>query len=302
MLGALEQCHAVPRITVGMAGDNSMTDRRQVDGSAAFAIGAVALAVFALLVTIAVAVNSGTRDREGDGGKLGGATETEISGNLDDEESDDAVADPAADGQAIVTASSVAMAGVTSVQFTLTRTGAPIFIDQFERIALESLLGRFTVPNQAQAELTVKINDNLTTKLGAVAIDEEVWISNPVTGDFETLPDGYDIDPSRFFDPTNGWNPLLANLQNVELIGIEDRGGDRYHIRGTAPADQVRNITVGLVRSQDVPVDLWIHPQSELVTAAEFSTVVGDAESNWALTLANYGETFTINPPENVKS
>jgi hypothetical protein len=285
-----------------MAGDNSMTDRRQVDGSAAFAIGAVTLAVLALLVTIMVAVNSGTVDREGDGGKLGGAAETEISGNLDDEASDNAVADPTADGQTIVTASSVAMARVTSVQFTLTRSGAPIFIDQFERIALESLLGRFTVPNRAQAELTVKINDNLTTKLGAVAIDEEVWISNPVTGDFETLPDGYDIDPSRFFDPTNGWNPLLANLQNVELIRIDDRRGDRYHIRGTAPAAQVRNITVGLVRSQDVPVDLWIHPQSKLVTSAEFSTVVGDAESNWALTLTNYGDTFTINPPENVKS
>ncbi len=281
-----------------MAGDNSMTDRRRVDGSAAFATGAVALAVAALFLTVAVAVNSGN----GDGGKFVGGSEAEISGNLDNTTPDHAIADPSADGQAIVAASSEAMAGVTSVQFTLRRTGAPIFIDQFERIALESLLGQFTVPNKAQAELTVKINDNLTTKLGAVAIDEEVWISNPVTGDFETLPDGYDIDPSRFFDPTNGWKPLLANLQDVELIGIDDRSGDRYHIRGTAPADQVRNITVGLIRNQDVPVDLWIHPQSNLVTAAEFTTVLGDAESSWALTMSNYGETFTINPPENVKS
>ena len=78
------------------------------------------------------------------------------------------------------------------------------------------------------------MNDNLATRLGAVAVADEVWISNPVTGDFETLPAGYDIDPSKFFDPKNGWQPLLAKLQNVTMVGIDDRGGERYHITGTA--------------------------------------------------------------------
>ncbi len=128
-----------------------------------------------------------------------------------------------------------------------------------------------------------------------------MWISNPVTGDFETLPTGYDIDPSKFFDPAGGWQPLLANLFDVELVGIDDRGGERYHIRGTAPADEVRNITVGLVRDQDVPVELWIHPGTMLVTRAEFTTEIGGGESQWVLDLDRYGDRFTIAPPENVR-
>lgn len=275
-----------------------MTHRRRVDRSARFATGTVALAVVALIGTVAVALTSGRGGSDAVFGAIGG--EPELDDDAAADSGDRPIADPSADPSALAAASSEAMAAVTSVRFRLDRTGAAIFIDEFERIALDSLVGRFTVPNQAQAELTVTINDTLTTKLGAVAIDARVWISNPVTGDFETLPGGYDIDPSRFFDPSGGWKPLLAELVDVTLIGIEDRGGDRYHVRGTAPAEQVRNITAGLVRDQDVPVDLWVHPGTNLVTAAEFNTVIDGARSNWSLTLSDYGEIFTIEPPENV--
>lgn len=214
---------------------------------------------------------------------------------------DGAVADPDADVDAVVADAAVAMGAVTSVEFRLDRSGAPIFIDEFESIALDSLIGQFTIPTRARAQLTVTVDGNLTTEIGAVAIDDEVWISNPVTGDFETLPPGFDIDPSRFFDPEGGWQPLLANLRDVELVGIDDVGGDRYHVRGTAPAAEVQNITVGLVRDQDVPVELWIHPGTSLVTRAEFTTSIEGAESRWVLELGSYGESFTIRPPTNVR-
>jgi lipoprotein LprG len=193
------------------------------------------------------------------------------------------------------------MAGVSSVEFRLERGGAPIFIDELKRIALDSLRGQFSVPGKAQAELEVTVNDNMATRLGAIAVDDEVWISNPVTGDFETLPAGYDIDPSKFFDPKGGWQPLLANLRDVRFVGVDDRGGERYHITGTAPAAQVSDITVGLVKGQDVTVDMWIHPDTYLVTAAEFQTVVDGGTSDWKLELDHYGESFTIEPPANVR-
>jgi lipoprotein LprG len=214
---------------------------------------------------------------------------------------DGAIADPDADAATVIAEAATAMSEVTSVEFALDRDGAPVYIDQFESIELDELIGQFAVPTQAQAQLTVTVDGNLTTEIGAVAIDDEIWISNPVTGDFETLPDGFDIDPSRFFDPEGGWQPLLANLRDVEMVGIEDRGGDRYHVRGTAPAAEVQNITVGLVRDQDVSVDLWIHPGTSLVTRAEFDTTIDGATSSWALDLARYGDSFTIRPPANVR-
>lgn len=215
---------------------------------------------------------------------------------------DGAIADPDADAAPVVAAAAAAMRDVTSVEFTLERSGAPIFVDEFESIALDELIGQFTIPTRARAQLTVTVDGNLTTEIGAVAIDDEIWISNPVTGDFETLPDGFDIDPSRFFDPEGGWQPLLANLRDVEMIGIDDRGGERYHVRGTAPAAEVQNITVGLVRDQDVLVDLWIHPGTDLVTRAEFDTTIDGATSSWALDLGRYGAAFTIRPPANIRA
>jgi lipoprotein LprG len=264
--------------------------QRKMDSASVFATVAVGAAVLAMILMVAVAFGA----FRSDGANASSPEEEQVA-------DDNAVADPNAQATTIVESAAAAMAGVTSVEFSLDRSGAPIYIDQFERIALDSLRGQFSVPGKAQAELEVTVNDNLATRLGAVAVEDEVWISNPVTGDFETLPAGYDIDPSKFFDPKNGWQPLLANLQNVSMVGIDDRGGERYHITGTAPAAQVSDITVGLVKGQDVAVDFWIHPDTYLVTAAEFTTTIDGDTSDWALELDHYGDTFTIEPPANVR-
>lgn len=203
------------------------------------------------------------------------------------------------DPDAIVAASAEAMGEVSSVRFDVTRSGAPVYIDAFESIALNTIVGEFSVPQSARALLQVEVDGSLTTELGAIAIDDEVWLSNPVTGEFEPLPAGYDLDPSRFFDPEDGWRPLLANLDDVEFVGIERRDGrDRYHVRGTAPAEQVEVITAGLVRNQQVTIDFWIQPVTGLVSAAEFTTTFGGGSIGWVLELDEYGEAFEITPPE----
>jgi hypothetical protein len=264
--------------------------QRKMDTASVFATVAVGVAAIAMIVMVAAAFGAFRSD------------DANASSPADEQVADDgAVADPDARATDIVNSAAEAMAGVTSVEFRLERSGAPVFIDEFERIALDSLRGQFSVPGKAQAELEVTVNDNLATRLGAVAVDDEVWISNPVTGDFETLPAGYDIDPSKFFDPKGGWGPLLAHLENITLVGIDDRSGERYHIAGTAPAAQVSDITVGLVQGQDVAVDMWIHPDTSLVTAAEFQTTIDGGTSDWSLELDHYGETFTIEPPSNVR-
>lgn len=268
-------------------------NQRPKDATATFALTAMAIAAIAGALAVAGATGA---FRSGDGG------DDHAGGDAAVVEDDGAVADPTADPATVVAASATAMGGVESVEFQLSRGGAPIFIDEFERIALDSLRGQFTVPTRAQAELSVTVDGDLATRLGAVAIDDEVWISNPVTGDFETLPAGYDIDPSRFFDPKGGWQPLLAALQDVTLVGVDDRGGQRYHVRGTAPAAQVSNITVGLVRDQDVTVNLWIHPSTSLVTAAEFETAIDGDTTQWQLELGRYGDEFEIDPPDNVRT
>jgi len=192
-----------------------------------------------------------------------------------------------------------AMGAVTSVRFEVERSEAPVFIDQVESISLNSILGTFEVPGSANAILQVTVNDALNTQLGAIAVDDEVWLTNPVTGEFETLPPGFDIDPSLFFDPVNGWQPLIEDLTDMAFVAEEDRdGATRYHLTGTAPAERMQSITAGLVRGQDVDLDIWVQPVTGEVTELEFSTTFEGAQSDWRITLAEYGEDFDISPPD----
>ena len=203
-----------------------------------------------------------------------------------------------ADAETIIAASAAAMGEVTSVRFEIERSGAPVYIDSFESLTLERIVGRFAAPTSADAALTVTVDGSLTTKLGAVAIDDMVWLSNPVTGEFEELAPGYDLDPSTFFDPEGGWRPLLAEFDDVVLVGSEYRGGQRYHLRGVAPAERIENVTAGLVEDQDVEIDLWVRRDTGLVTAVELSTRVDDDVTDWVLELSGYGDDFTIEAPD----
>lgn len=203
--------------------------------------------------------------------------------------------DPTISVEKLLGDTAAAMGRVTSVEFELARTEAPIYIDQFQSIALDHLIGQFEVPANAQAAIEVTIDNNTRTRIGAIAYEQEVWVSNPVTGQFETLPPGYDIDPSRFFDPQGGWQPLIEHLSDTAIV---TRDGDAvYHVTGTARASDVSNITVGLIRDQDVAVEMRIDPGTSLVTHIEFVTVFGTAQSRWSLDLRDYGADFTIDPP-----
>jgi len=207
------------------------------------------------------------------------------------------------DPASITAASAIAMGDTESVRFELERTGAPVYIDQVEQLALNSVVGQFEVPGSAQAVLEVEVDGGLISELGAVALDDEIWLSNPITGEYEPLPTGIDVDPSMFFDPRNGWKPLMEDLSDVELIGIEERdGADRYHISATAPADRVEVITAGLVSDQDVEIDFWIQPVTGQVRTAEFTTTIGGDDVGWSLELSDYGDDFDIQPPEGLAS
>lgn len=189
-----------------------------------------------------------------------------------------------------------AMGEVTSVRFMIARTGAPVFVDPAGSIVVDEITGRFSEPGSADAILAVTVNESLRTELGAVAIGDEVWLSNPVTGRFETLPPGFDLDPSSFFDPKGGWQPLVEDLQDMTFV--EEQANGLYFLTGTAPAERMTAITAGLVRGQDVDLDLWLNPVTAEVVVIEFATDFGGETTDWVLELSDYGEPFDISPPE----
>jgi hypothetical protein len=205
----------------------------------------------------------------------------------------------APDAETILAASAEAMGEIESVRFTIERGGAPIYIDPADALAFEDAEGRFAGPSSADAVVTIKVS-GLTTQIGAVAIDGDTWLSNPITGTFEPAPAGYNLDPATLFDPQQGWRPLLATgLADVELIGLEDReAGELYHLRGAADRERIGIITAGLVDDQDVVLDIWIEPTTGYVAEAEFVTVYRGDDTTWRLTFSDFGELIEIEIPD----
>jgi len=202
----------------------------------------------------------------------------------------------AQDPDVIVAASAESMAAVESVQFDLTHSGADVYLDSSKLLAVEELTGRSVVPDAAEAIATVNVGGSLSTEVALIAIDDDVWMSNPVTGEYGPLIPGVDVDPRQFFDPVNGWGPLLEQLSDREFVAVED---DLYHMKAVAPAGGIESVTAGLIKGEDIPVDFWVLPDSGLVRKIEFSFETGEGPSNWILELTEYNEDFTISPPIN---
>jgi len=198
----------------------------------------------------------------------------------------------------IIAASAETMGTVETVRFAIERGGAPVYIDPLDTLAFVSADGRFAAPNSADALLVVAVGD-LRAQVGAIAIDGETWLTNPISGDWEPAPEGYTFDPATLFDPALGWRPLLAeDLTGAELVGIEERDGNElYHVRGSAPQNRISLITAGLV-GQDVVVDLWLDPTTGAVVEAGFDTEYRGEQSDWRLTFTEYGEELVIEVPD----
>jgi hypothetical protein len=212
---------------------------------------------------------------------------------------DDGPAEPAIppDAVAVRIAAAEAMGEVGSARFTIEREGAPVHIDDEEALAFERAEGRFAAPASSDAVLTLSANGT-AIEVGAVAVDGETWITNPVTGRWEAAPESLAFDPATLFDPDVGWRPLLADgLRDVALVEPAPDEAGRYRLRGVADASRTEVLTGGLVE-QRVPIDVWVDAVSGRVTEARFEASAPEGTSAWRIALSGYGDEIVVTPPD----
>lgn len=205
----------------------------------------------------------------------------------------------AVDPDAVIARSIERMGDVDTVAFVLERTGIPVYIDEDNTIEFTSAEGRFLSPESTDALLTVRAF-GIPARVGAVQIEGETWITNPITGAWEDAPAGFTFDVAALFDRTQGWSALLdGGLTNVLLVAEEEVDGETLaHFRVTAPADRIEQITAGMVSGQAVDGDLWILLSTGEIRELAFDTDMADGVTTWRLVMTDYGTEVEITAPD----
>jgi len=199
----------------------------------------------------------------------------------------------------LLATSAATMGSVDTVQFSIERGGEPVYIDTQGFLEFVSATGRFAAPGAAEALVTVSAL-GLSTEVGAVVIEGETWLTNPITGNWEPTPPGYTFDPATLFDPEVGFRAMLQEgIPSVVDVGDEIVEEETVrHVRFTASGTRVEVITAGMVRGEDVTIDAWIEPASGELRRATFPTTIGVTPTEWDLTFFDYGADIEITPPD----
>jgi lipoprotein LprG len=216
--------------------------------------------------------------------------------------------DPGEDEAAPLTAEQVlgeaaeAMATVGSASFTIEQKDGRVFIDDDEQLAFQSADGRFAAPASSEALLSVDAL-GFATEVGAIAIDGELWFTNPLTGEWTVAPESFTFDPADLFAAETGFTALLTEAaESAELIDDPAQSddpdlGERYQVRAPVSAERVEVLTGGLV-SQATDIDLWIDAETRRIVEVRFALALDDTVSNWRMTITDYNAEVTIAPPE----
>lgn len=192
---------------------------------------------------------------------------------------------------------SEAMADVDTASFTIEHEGPDVFIDDDETIRFDGATGRYSAPGSADALVAVTAL-GLSTEIGAVAIDSQIWITSPLTGRWEEAPEALTFNPAQIFDETVGLSGLLADgFNDTELVSIDPDADGRYEVSGSVDPQRVSDLTGGLI--DDVSnATVWVDAETGQVAELSFDVDIEGAASSWRLYLDDYGSDVTITQPE----
>jgi lipoprotein LprG len=190
---------------------------------------------------------------------------------------------------------SEAMAGVTTVQFSLTREGEPLVLDASLGALFISATGEYQAPDSVHANVKADISENVIA-LDFLWLPEDVYMTNPLTGQYMKQPFEIPLDPSALFDPQVGLSRILVSkIEGPEFVGFEQIDGqETIHLRGKTDAETV-TIILPIEIAGEFKLDIWLDALSHQVFRLQITEDNGDIT---AMDFFGYGEPVDIPLPE----
>jgi len=196
------------------------------------------------------------------------------------------------------------MSAQSGFEFLITRSGAPAFLNVYERIAFRRAEGQYVAPDRVSASVRV-IAPGLVTDVQIISIGDDQWETNYITGDWQVSDPRYTFNPLRLFDPLNGIPAILTDeLHEPLLVGLEEipevPGKTLYAITATVDGARPSDMTFGMIEPVPLETKIWIDPELFDVYRI-FITSPGQTDEAedafWQIDFWNFNGSFSIGNP-----
>ncbi len=201
--------------------------------------------------------------------------------------------------QAVLSQAADQFGQVNTLHFEL-QLNNKVPLDQKGQIKLSGATGDLKRPSSAQTKAKVTfIGANLSINM--ISVDNQQYITNPVSGNWEKAPSDLSFDPAVLFDQNQGIAHVLRQVQDPTIVGTETVDGkETYHITGTVNKQDVEPISGGAIAANSIPVDAWVVKDTHNIVKLvlhDKGTNGGNSETTWTLLLSQQNQPVTIEKP-----
>jgi hypothetical protein len=184
-----------------------------------------------------------------------------------------------------------------SAQFTLTREGAPAFLDEKNGITFTAAQCSYAAPDRVSCNVKISSKSGSILQITRVWVPEGMFQSNPLTRQFAKAPADSSFNGVVLFARTGIPAILQTSIQKVQLAGNETiRDKSMLHLKGEVSGEKLNPLMGSTLKPEMMyPVDLWMEEQS----ANPVRVHVTEPEGNgWMIELSSLNEPVDIPTPK----
>ena len=165
-------------------------------------------------------------------------------------------------------------------------------------LAVDEAEGDVVKPDRLSAEFAARLG-NIFVKASVIAIGDINYMTNPVTGQWETIETK--VSPLGFFNPSKGISGMIVSLEQVRLLEEPGDSGDKYVLEGVLEASVLGPLLGSTLEDQLVEAKLTIRADNFYLTKVVFDGRViptDEDEVVRVITLSRFNDDLRVEPPE----
>ncbi|MCH9010149.1 MAG: LppX_LprAFG lipoprotein [Chloroflexi bacterium] len=194
--------------------------------------------------------------------------------------------------QVILERSGEAMEALESFHFRLIHESGGTPIGQ--GLVIREVQGDVARPDKISLEVS-GLAGSFTMRLSLITIGDNGFISNPITGEWETVP--AEVSPLGFFEPTRGVSEIMRRIESPRLISTDD---DSYTISGTIASEGLASLFGAVEEGNSIDIDVVIDATSLFLLEARLEGRITTLEEDGVIriiTLSRFNEPVVIESP-----